>query len=262
MYILGARLDLVSREAVRAIIEEQLPRTAGGLCVITTVNAECIALASRDRGYREVIDAASLNVVDGAGVAWIAGLQGYKRVERIPGADLIYDLAGLCQRQGRRLFLLGAAPDVARIAGQRLQEVYPGLETAAYSPPLLAGDQLSPAEETALFHRLEASSTQAICVALGMPKQERWIHRYRPRLEGAGIRIAVGVGGALDYVAGTVPRAPSWMRERGMEWAYRLARQPRQRFRRQATRLPRFLVLAVVEALFWRLWGKGGAGQP
>ena len=257
MHILGIRLELLSRDEAQAAIEEQLLRLAGGLYVITTVNSECIALASRDTSYREIINAASLNVVDGAGIAWMARLRGYKAVERLPGADLVYDLARLCQHHRQRLFLLGATPKVARTARERLQDMYPGLEVDTYSPPLLGEEgSWTPEEEMALFRRLEAFSPRVVCVALGMPKQERWIHRHRQRLQDAGVRIAIGVGGALDYVAGTVPRAPSWMRTAGLEWLYRLARQPRRRFRRQATRLPRFLLLASLEVIRCRLGAK------
>lgn len=262
MYILGVRLDLASKEQALAILQEQLLRPSPGLYVITTVNAEAIALARHDPSYRAILNEASLNVIDGAGVAFIARLRGAKSVPRLPGTDLVYDLARLCQAHSKRLFLLGAAPQVASAAGQRLRQRFAGLEVEAYSPPLSPSYRLPAAEERAVFRRLQAFSPHVLCVALGMPKQEQWIHHWRQRLTEEGVRLAVGVGGALSYVAGTTPRAPAWMRGAGLEWLYRLLRQPRQRFRRQATRLPAFLILASLEALRWRLRGERGGDDP
>jgi N-acetylglucosaminyldiphosphoundecaprenol N-acetyl-beta-D-mannosaminyltransferase len=256
MEILGVRLDLLSREEALRTIEGHLTGASQGLCAVTTVNAECVDLAAGDPDYRQILAHSSLNLIDSAGVAWIARLRGYGPRQRIPGSDLIYDLARLCQSHGQRLFLLGAAPTVAAAAALRLPEMQPGLEVESYSPPLTPSDRLPPAEEETIFRRLAALSPRVLCVALGMPKQERWVHRHRQRLEEVGVRVVIGVGGALDYLAGAVPRAPAWMRAVGLEWLYRLLRQPRRRFRRQATRLPRFLVLASLEALRLRLRGE------
>ncbi|MFQ6020334.1 MAG: WecB/TagA/CpsF family glycosyltransferase, partial [Dehalococcoidia bacterium] len=208
MEILGVRLDLIGEGEVLRTIEGQLEGASRGLYVIATVNAECVDLAAGDPDYRQLLGRSTLNLVDSAGVAWIARLRGYGPQQRIPGSDLIYDLARLCRSHGQRLFLLGARPPVAEAAALRLREMYPGLEVESYSPPPTPSDELPPAEEESIFQRLAAFSPRVLCVALGMPKQERWIHRRHGRLEDTGVRVAIGVGGALDYLAGAVPRAP------------------------------------------------------
>jgi len=163
-------------------------------------------------------------------------------------------LAQQCQQHNLRLFLLGAAPQVAGGAGRRLESLYPGLQVACYSPPLLS-EELRPEESQPILDLLAEAAPHVLCVALGMPKQERWIALQREVLERMGVRLAIGVGGALDFVSGQVPRAPALWRRLGLEWLYRLLRQPRLRLRRQAWRLSWFAVAASLEGLRLR-WGR------
>ncbi|MBI1886285.1 MAG: WecB/TagA/CpsF family glycosyltransferase [Chloroflexi bacterium] len=252
--ILGVRVDLFSADELRQELKERLAGPETGLCAVTTVNAECLALASQDNAYRETVNRAALNIVDGAGVALVARLRGH-RAERVTGADLVVEIAGMCAARGARMFLLGSTQAVADAARQRLQGLHPKLEVETHSPPDLPSHDLPPEEDEKLFERLLAFRPRVLCVALGMPKQELWIDANRPRLEEAGVRIAVGVGGTLEYLAGAVPRAPALVQRLGLEWLYRLVREPRKRLHRQVTRLPRFLVLASLEALRLRFQG-------
>jgi N-acetylglucosaminyldiphosphoundecaprenol N-acetyl-beta-D-mannosaminyltransferase len=145
--------------------------------------------------------------------------------------DLIPPLAALSARRGFRLFLLGAAPGVAAELAARLRTEHPGLEVAAHpgSP-----DPSSDEETLRLIHEHRA---QVLLVAFGAPKQDLWIARLGDRL---GVSVAIGVGGAFDYLTGRVPRAPVWMRGAGLEWLHRLANQP-WRIRRMVV-LPGFAI--------------------
>jgi N-acetylglucosaminyldiphosphoundecaprenol N-acetyl-beta-D-mannosaminyltransferase len=149
----------------------------------------------------------------------------------VPGVDMIPPLAAMCARRGFRLFLLGAAPGVAAELASRLRTEHPRLEVAAHpgSPDPSSDDETS--------RLIRAHQTQVLLVAFGAPKQELWIDRMEDRV---GVAVAIGVGGAYDYLTGRVPRAPLWMRRAGLEWLHRLIHQP-WRIRRMAV-LPVYAV--------------------
>ncbi len=196
----------------------------GGMHLVATVNPEFVMRARRDAGFARVLETADLCLADGTGVVWAARRSGCGLAGPVTGADLVPRLAEACARREWRLFLLGAAPGVAEELAARLRAAHPTLQVAAHSgDPHPSGD----AETLDLVHR---HRTDVLLVAYGAPKQELWIDRLRNHLD---VRVAVGVGGAFDYLAGRVRRAPGWMREAGLEWLYRLIRQP-WRVRRMA----------------------------
>ncbi len=203
-----------------------------------TLNPEMVMAARRDPAFREILHAADLNTADGVGIMLAARLQGIRLPGRVTGVELLEALAAQAATSGARLFLLGAQPGVAEAAATALLERYPGLRLAgAY-----AGSP-APADDAEVLARVRAAQADLVFVAYGSPAQERWIARNRARL-GAG--VAIGVGGAFDFVAGRVPRAPRWMRRLGLEWLFRLVRQP-WRWRRMLD-LPRFALLALAQA--------------
>jgi N-acetylglucosaminyldiphosphoundecaprenol N-acetyl-beta-D-mannosaminyltransferase len=145
-------------------------------------------------------------------------------------------LAQDCATHGYRLFLLGAAPGVAETAGQRLQELAPGLVIAG----TYAGSP-GPSEEYEIIERLRAAQADVLCVAYGAPAQELWIYRNLARLP---VAVAMGVGGAFDFITGRQQRAPVRMQKLGLEWLYRLYRQP-WRWRRMLA-LPHFALKVLL----------------
>jgi N-acetylglucosaminyldiphosphoundecaprenol N-acetyl-beta-D-mannosaminyltransferase len=197
---------------------------AGGHHLIATVNPEFVMRARVDQEFARVLESADLCLADGSGVVWAARRQGCTIKEPVTGVDLIPPLAELCARRHLRLFLLGAAPGVADELASRLKAAEPTLEVAAHSG---SPDPSSDAESLAL---IQSHRSQVLLVAYGAPGQELWIDRVSDRL---GVAVAIGVGGAFDYLTGRVPRAPEWMRRAGMEWLFRLVRQP-WRIRRMA----------------------------
>jgi N-acetylglucosaminyldiphosphoundecaprenol N-acetyl-beta-D-mannosaminyltransferase len=152
--------------------------------------------------------------------------------ERVAGSDLVYHLAGLAARLGQRLFLLGAAPGVAAEAAGILQARYPGLIIAG----TYAGSPAS-AENDALVARINGNAADILYVAYGAPRQDIWIARNRMTL--STVRVAIGVGGALDFITGRAVRAPLWLQRLHLEWLHRLWREP-WRWRRMLA-LPRFI---------------------
>ena len=196
----------------------------GGPHQVATVNPEFVMRAQKDRAFARVLEGADLCLPDGVGVVWAARRQGCDLREPVAGVDLVHPLAAMCARHGWRLFLLGAAPGVAGELATRLRAANRGLEVNAHS-----GDP-DPAHDFETLHRIHDHRADVLLVAFGAPAQELWIDRLKNRM---GVAMAIGVGGAFDYLTGRVPRAPLWMRRARLEWLARLVRQP-WRVRRMA----------------------------
>jgi N-acetylglucosaminyldiphosphoundecaprenol N-acetyl-beta-D-mannosaminyltransferase len=155
----------------------------------------------------------------------------------VTGSDGVPIIAARAAQQGWRLFLLGAAPGIAERTADILRARYPGVQivgTHSGSP--------APDEEDAIVALVNASGADILFVAYGAPVQDKWIARNLPRLN---VAMAMGVGGAFDFIAGIVPRAPQWMRHLGLEWLFRLIRQPWRA--RRMLRLPRFVLAVLLE---------------
>lgn len=235
--ILGVRVDQVGYDDLLAAVDAFV--AAGSPHQIVTLNPEMLVAAHDDPAFRRALNAAELNVADGVGLTVAARWLGSPLPERVTGSDGIYRLAAHCARRGYRLYLLGAAPGVAQQVGERLAAMNPGLAVAgAYAGSPRAED------EEDIIGRVQAAAPDLLLVAYGVPAEERWIARYRERL---GVPVMIGVGGSFDFVAGVARRAPPWMRRAGLEWLYRLIREP-WRWRRQLA-LPRFVALVAREKL-------------
>ena len=202
---------------------------------VCTTNPEFLMIAQRDANFRHILQRADLCIPDGVGLLWAARRLGQPLRERVTGSDGVPMIAEHAARNGWRLFFLGAAEGVAEHAAQILSECYAGLQvvgTYSGSP--------APEEEVEIVQKVNASGADILLVAYGAPIQDKWIARNAPRLT---VKMAMGVGGTFDFITGTVPRAPKWMQDVGLEWLYRLLRQPSRIGRMM--RLPRF-VLAVL----------------
>lgn len=212
---------------------------------IATTNPEFVMTAQQDEAFRQVLWGADLCIPDGIGLLYAARWLGRPLPQRVPGSELIYHLAELAAQHGWRLFLLGAAPGVAEAAAVLLQQRYLGL--------LIAGTYAGtpdPAENEAIVQRINASQADMLFVAYGAPRQDKWITRNKEALP--TVRLAMGVGGSLDFITGRASRAPRWLQKLGLEWFYRLVREP-WRWRRMLA-LPRFA---------WRVLVAGrGVGKP
>ena len=242
VFVLGVRVDRLTQQQALDRMEEIIERRqASGNTLpcqqIVTVNPEFVMAAQRDAKFRIAINEAALVLADGTGVVWATRYLGAPTPERVTGTDTLPVLAGRCARVGYRLYLLGAAPGVAEAAAQRLQELTPGLQIAG----TYAGSP-APEEEGAIIERIREAKADVLCVAYGAPAQELWIHRNLSRLP---VAIAMGVGGAFDFLSGRQHRAPQLMQRTGLEWLYRLYREP-WRWRRMLA-LPRFAIQVLLK---------------
>jgi len=204
---------------------------------VATVNPEFIAAAQKDPLFAEILNRTHLNLPDGQGLIWAARILGTPLKQRVTGVDTVLKLAGLSAEKGYRLYLLGAAEGVAAAAAHKLQLRFPGLQIAGSQ----AGSPL-PQEDQRLVNEIKRTDAQVLFVAYGAPEQEKWIARNQERL---AVPLAMGVGGAFDFVSGEAKRAPQWVQRMGLEWLHRLIRQP-WRWRRMLA-LPRFVLLVLRE---------------
>ena len=240
--ILSVRVDRVSQAQTIERIDQLVAYHREGADTVpcqqvVTVNTEFVMEAQHNELFCQAINTAALSVADGAGIVWASRYLHKPLPERVGGTDLLVALARLCAERSYRLYLLGAAPGVAELAAQHLQQRNPGLLIAG----TYAGSP-APGEEDALIERVRAAHADVLCVAYGAPAQELWIQRNLSRLP---VAVAMGVGGAYDFLSGRQKRAPLVMQRLSLEWLYRLYREP-WRWRRMLA-LPRFVIQILLK---------------
>jgi N-acetylglucosaminyldiphosphoundecaprenol N-acetyl-beta-D-mannosaminyltransferase len=233
--ILGIKIDNLTGDEALVRIEQFI--ADGHPHLVTTVNPEFIVAAQTDTAFAQILNRADLNLPDGQGLLWAARLLGSSLKERVTGVDTVVRLADLSAEKGYGIYLLGAAEGVAETTAQLLRNRFPGLRvvgTYVGSP--------APEEDEEIVQRIRHADPQLLFVAYGAPRQEEWISRNMSRLQ---VPVAMGVGGAFDFISGKTSRAPAWVQALGLEWLHRLAHQP-WRWRRMVA-LPRFGLLVLRE---------------
>lgn len=204
-----------------------------GFSYVVTPNPEIVELARDNENYRAVLNQAALVLPDGIGVIYAARLLGVPLSGRVPGIDFASALLERLSKSGEGVFLLGAKPGVAEEAAERLRERYPGLN--------LCGTHHGYFQDSGpVVEAIRASGAAVVFVCLGAPKQEFWMAEHGPA---TGAKLMVGLGGVLDVYAGRVKRAPAAFQKLGLEWFYRLLRQPSRAGR--MAKLPAFLLRAA-----------------
>jgi len=225
-------------EAIDRIVE--LTRLAQGGTVFTP-NADHIVVAHENPVFRAAYQEVSLSLVDGTPVFWLSRLLGLGLPEKVSGSDLFEPLVGRLAEEGVPIFLLGGGPGVAELAAQNLTAKFPRLRVVGLGSPKMDKDgQL--VEEAAWLERIRGATPGVVFVACGAPKSELFSARCRAALSPA---VLVCVGASIDFAAGTMKRAPLWISKFGLEWAYRLCREPKRLAYRYLVRDPKFLWLAL-----------------
>ncbi len=208
---------------------------------VVTPNVDHIVLASNVLRLRFAYHEASLSLADGQPLLWMAKLLGTPIPEKISGSDLIWALMELAAEKDWGVFLYGASDAVSLRATEVLEARFPSLRIVGRDTSFWSGG-----DSPELVERIRASGAQIVIVGLGCPKQEDWMFQHAARIAPA---VAFGLGGSLDFVAGNVPRAPRWMSRAGLEWSYRLLREPRRLAHRYLVRdskiAPLFLRMIV-----------------
>jgi N-acetylglucosaminyldiphosphoundecaprenol N-acetyl-beta-D-mannosaminyltransferase len=210
---------------------------AGARAYLTAAAVNLVMAAQEDRDTRAAVLGATLVVPDGQPLVWALRALGHASATRVYGPDLMALACAHAATVGTPMFLYGGrTPEALRLLRERLCARFPGLVIAGgHSPPFR---EPSPEEERALIAELNSSGAEVVWVGTGQPKQEKWMLRMRPHLSAP---LLVGVGAAFDFHAGLVAQAPPWMGRAGLEWCYRLAREPRRLWPRYARYNPRFV---------------------
>lgn len=214
--------DVLSFDGALDAITTRIAAGAGGYVV--TPNVDHVCLAEVDANLRDAYRDATLSLVDGMPLLWLARALGNPLPEKISGSDLIRPLMARAAERRWRVYFLGGKPGVGAKAAAVLQQDYPGLNIVGMdSPPL--GFERDPAQAELAIAKLRAASPELVLVALGCPKQELWMHQF---VHAYAPALALGIGASLDFIAGEVKRSPAWMSRIGLEWLYRLLQEPRR----------------------------------
>jgi N-acetylglucosaminyldiphosphoundecaprenol N-acetyl-beta-D-mannosaminyltransferase len=242
--VLIDRVDLgAAVDRVRGFLRSGKPNQ------IVTVNLDFVAIARRDQGFRETLNAADLAVADGMPLVWVSRLGEQAVPQRLTGVDLVDECCRVAVETDTSVFLLGAGPGVADTAADELRRRFPGLRVAGvYAPPF---GPLSDEENEHIIQIVRAARPDFLFVALGAPQQDVWIRNNLERLD---VPVCMGIGCVLDLLAGVVARAPTWMQDAGLEWLFRLAQEPARLWRRY--------IVDDVPVLVWLVSKTFGRDRP
>lgn len=228
--ILGIPVDAITMkeavDSVGAFVRE------GGAHAIYTPNAEIMMAAQRDPELKEIMKKADMLAADGAGVVLASKLLGRPVPEKVSGVDLVREVFRAYAADGLSCYLFGAKPGVAQEAADRIKAEYPGLVIAGFHDGYFTDE-----EEAEIISDINRSSPDILLVALGAPKQEKWIFNRLGRLNA---KVCIGVGGTIDILSGRVRLCPDFFRRHGLEWLYRLYKEPRRA--RRMLDIPRFML--------------------
>ena len=227
--ILGVQVDAVTMAEAVARVENLIAEKKSSM--VATANAEMILNATHDAELKKILNAAELVVPDGAGTVWAARHLGKQMPERVAGFDLVQELMKISSARGTKFFLFGAAPGIADKAKLKAEALYPGIKIVGTRNGYFKAE-----DEPEIISQIKNSRADILLAALGVPKQEKWLFKYKDELK---VPVSIGVGGTFDVMAGVVRRAPLWMQKARLEWLFRAMLQPSRAGRLLA--LPKFV---------------------
>jgi N-acetylglucosaminyldiphosphoundecaprenol N-acetyl-beta-D-mannosaminyltransferase len=233
--VVGIPLSLIDYESTLDWMDAMVASDQTGYVCVCNVHA--VMAAAEDPGLRGALLRSSVNVPDGQPLVWAMSALGHRLESRVYGPELMMRACARAAKSGQRLYLYGGRNQGALVQlALNIRQRFPGVKiVGGYSPP---HRPLTDEERVAVVREINASKADVVWVGIGVPKQEKWMAEMRPTLKAP---VLIGVGAAFDFHAGLVPQAPRWMQELGLEWAYRLAREPRRLWRRYTRYNPRFV---------------------
>jgi len=238
--VLGVKVSAITMDDAIATIERWIGEGRREYVCITGVHG--IMECRDDPTLRRIHNEAGMVTPDGMPLVYFLHLVGRKRTERVYGPDLMRKMTTLSASRGYRQFYYGSGAGVADKLKDGLIRSVPGLQVAGtFCPPFR---EMTPAEDQAVVDLINAARPDIVWVGLSTPKQERWMAAHLGRIEAP---VMIGVGAAFDFLAGTKRQAPKWMQRHALEWLFRLCSEPRRLWRRYATIVPGFMILAARE---------------
>ncbi len=236
--LFGVPIDkITSNQAIEKIDQFVIQKKP---CFIVTPDTLAILRARKDSKYLNITKNANLVTPDGAGILWATSLLNTPLLERITGIDLIKRICDLAEKKGYKLYLLGAAEGIIEKAVENIKKEYPRINIIGYHHGYFNNKHSNDSEkgEEDIIREIKDKKPDFLLVGLGVPKQEIWISKHKDELN---IPVCIGIGGSFDVLSGKIPRAPLWMQDHGMEWIFRLLKEPK-RIKRVIS-LPLFMCL-------------------
>lgn len=214
--VLGVKVDMVTISEAADIINSFLDEDK--LHTVFTPNSEIIMAAYRDSSFADILNSSDLLTADGIGVVYASRILKKPIKERAAGYDIACEVLKKISNTDHSIFLFGGKPGVAEKAAENLKKNYPGIKIAG-----MRNGYFKPEEEPEIVKEINSSGADVVFVCLGAPKQEMWINAHKDELRA---KVAMGIGGSLDVFAGTAERAPDFFCKTGLEWLYRLYKEP------------------------------------
>ena len=215
--LLGMKVNQVTRAQALDLLRQFI--ASGEPHLVITADASMHVIANTDLEFLKIVNTAALVTPDSTGIVWASRKLGTPLVERMPGVEMAEVLIKESAEKGYGVYFYGSAPGVAQEAAEVMRKRYPGCKIVGTWQGFLSG----PEEEAALIRDIQEKRPAVLLVALGIPKQEKWIARHFDELR---VPVCMGVGGTLDVYSGRVNRAPAWWQRHGLEWLYRLLKNP------------------------------------
>lgn len=237
--MLGAQIDALDwAQVIDTLLRWSERRESRYVCIC---NVHSVVTATQDVRFITIINAADLATPDGAPIAWMVAQLSGRPQSRINGPDLMWRLLGEMAARGQSVWLFGSTPATLAALHSSIERAYPSMRVAgAYSPALGVSPEVV---DAAVVDAINNSGAGVVFVALGCPKQERWMATHRGRVSA----VMIGVGAAFDFHAGTIRRAPPWMRNSGLEWLHRLVSEPRRLWKRYLISNTIFVYRAAIQ---------------
>jgi N-acetylglucosaminyldiphosphoundecaprenol N-acetyl-beta-D-mannosaminyltransferase len=233
--VLGVKVSAIDLQSAVNLADRWIGSTAGHAYICAT-GVHGVMEAHADCELRRILNRAFINAPDGMPMTWVGRLQGFRRMDRVFGPDLMMAMCRLSAERGYRNFLCGGKPGIAELLSETLQRRIPGLQVVGtYAPPFRG---LTLEEERNLIARVRESRPHILWVGLSTPKQERFMAQYVDRLQ---TPLLVGVGAAFDYHTGQIRDCSQWVKRAGLQWLHRLVQDPRRLFKRYLRNNPAFV---------------------
>jgi len=247
--VLGVKVDVVQIPDVIRLMGEWIHSKGCQCNYICQTNVSTIVEAQRDLLLKDALNNATLSVCDGMPLVWLGRLKGLKLKRRVYGPELMERFLKVSNEKGYKNYFYGATDSVCQKLISQIRSRYKELDVVGYyAPPFRS---LRPEEKVEIAKKINDSGADVLWVAVGSPKQEMWMYEFKDRLQ---IPVMVGVGAAFDFLAGTKPQAPLWLRETGFEWFFRLSSEPKRLWKRYLISNSLFILGLIREFFQNKLW--------
>ncbi len=238
--IAGTGISNITLEETITIFDKWISGDHKKRVCVTPVN--CVVWANGNEALKNIYNSADLTLCDGVPLIWASNFLGNEKLRgRVTGLDLLPAFTEHCYQKGYSMFFLGAAETTLILLQQKLEKQYPGIRISGlYSPPF--AHTFSSEENQKIVSLINNSKPDIVWVSLTAPKQDYWIDEFFTALD---TKIVIGIGGALDVMAGNISRAPIWMQKTGLEWFFRFYKEPQRLFRRYFIEAPRIIPMLL-----------------